>query len=140
MKKYFNLINNETIFALGIEKEIEKIKMDWANAKYNFNRKITPEIIKRKIKLIFEDYLLKVKAKSKEIIHQDNLDRKNGVSFQVRKINLDKIKVLHEMEMEYKKDFKVKPGGDWLTPGDLGDIKTHGLDWFLKVFYKRVLC
>ena len=128
------------MFSLGLVKEYEQIKKEWNSAVAMLENKLTSETLTKKIKKILSEALLKIPAIKERLIREDNKARNDGKPYEER--NIKKIFVLEELEKEIREDLKktAKPLKQWIQPGDVRNIKDYGLDWFLRIFYKRILC
>ena len=93
-----------------------------------------------KIRKILNEVLLKIPKLKEKLLCEDNNARKSGNCFEKR--NIDKIILLEKIEKEIKDDLKknAMPIENWILPADIRNIKDYGWDWFIRIFYKRILC
>ena len=123
-----------------MEKEYEKVGKEWQSTKSFLKHKITPAIMTGKIRKILNEVLLKIPKLKEKLLCEDNNARKSGNCFEKR--NIDKIILLEKIEKEIKDDLKknAMPIENWILPADIRNIKDYGWDWFIRIFYKRILC
>ena len=142
MKNYFEIFEGkeEILLTLGIEKEYEEIKKEWQSAKSFLKQKFTVEFLTQKVRNVLNEVLAKIPPMREKMMREDNQARKAGCCFEKRNIN--KIISLEKIENEIKEDLKKKaePIDNWILPADVRNIKEYGMDWFIRIFYKRILC
>ena len=142
MKNYFEIFEGkeEVLVSLGLEKEYEEVKKEWQSTLSFLKHKMTVAIMTGKIRKILTDVLGKIPTLKAKLLCEDNMARKSGHCFAKRNIN--KIIVLEKIEKEIKDDLKktATPIESWILPADVRNIKEYGWDWFIRIFYKRILC